>query len=309
VHNIVDYWISRKKLVDTKINDVIECMDVEREIKEIMKYIALGGKRLRGTLTLFFTEALGGNVEDGLDASVAIEFVHAASLVHDDIIDGDLIRRGKPTTWLRYGVSKAIIVPHILISKAQIMVEKYGMKALGLTIRAWFKVSLGEYEDIVRGSYYDPNAYERIAYLKTGALFGVAAALGAIAANVSEDFIEQARIYGEKLGVAFQVADDIVDLHKFLRGKLDLRTSPSLNSFIAWILDGKPYGDTIASEVISRAMIKLKNCIFEAIRAGENIVEVVKSEDLKRILEELPIYSVKKMLEEGGLSSSIRTLV
>lgn len=306
---IRSYWTSRKELVDRRVKEIIDSMDVDPEIREIMSYAAFGGKRLRGTLTLLFAEALGSKIENALDASVAIEFVHAASLVHDDIIDGDVVRRGKPTTWLRYGISKAIIVPHILISKAQMLVEKYGMDAILLTVNAWYNVSLGEYEDIVRGAYYNPEAYRRIALLKTGALFGAAAALGAIVAKADKDIVKEAMEYGVKLGVAFQVADDIVDLYLFLKGKLNLRSSPSLNSFIAWILEGKPYGDSIGSEVMSKAIEKLRMCIGEVVRVTEKLVDVFEHSKLMGIIKELPRYAAVKMLEEGGLTNYISTLM
>ena len=233
--------------------------------------------------------------------------VHSASLVHDDIIDGDTVRRGKPSAWLKYGISKALLVPHLLVSHAQIIIERYGMLALKLTIRTWKNVTLGEYKDVIRGSYYDKSAYPEIALRKTGALFGVAAALGAIAAK-REDLIDKARMYGESLGFAFQVADDLVDLHMFLQGELDLRRSPSLNSFLAWVMDGEPYMSFRGDEVMYRALTKLVNIIDHAEKCAIELSKYMKVKELSIIINNLPRYAVKRMLVEGGLSSIINRL-
>lgn len=298
--NLEEYFSTRRTLLELRLKRVPREVSEEEEIAEIVSYVLEGGKRLRGVLTLLFSEALGGDLEVALDAAVAVEMVHSASLVHDDIIDGDLFRRGKLAAWMKYGISKAILVPHLILSHAQLLVEKYGSEALHMTIEAWRNVTFGEYEDLVRGSHYIPSSYEKIASYKTGELFGVAAALGAIAAG-RRDLKELARDYGFNLGFSFQVADDIVDLHKFLTGSLDLRTSPSLNSFIAWIYNGKPYGEVGDEEPLIRAFEKLNSTIESTIEKCSRLLKGIPETRYKRLLVELPKYATNKMLEEGGV--------
>jgi geranylgeranyl pyrophosphate synthase len=86
-----DYWKGARKLIDKKLEEEAEKL----HFAHYMKYALRGGKRFRGTLTLLFTQALGGNIEDGLPFSVAIEFIHAGVLVHDDFFDMHEIRRGR----------------------------------------------------------------------------------------------------------------------------------------------------------------------------------------------------------------------
>jgi len=137
----------------------------------MLLYSLKRGKKLRGILTLLICEELGGNVERALDAAVAVELIHNASLIHDDIIDGDEIRRNKLSFRKRYGISAAIIIGHYLVSLGLMLFRKYGWRAIEVFNRAWINIVKGGIADITRSSSFDEKIYKVIAKLKNRLYF------------------------------------------------------------------------------------------------------------------------------------------
>ncbi|OYT51868.1 MAG: hypothetical protein B6U76_10510 [Desulfurococcales archaeon ex4484_217_2] len=232
------YYVSRKKLIEDRMKKIISLTTKsdhifkETEAYDMIMYGIHGGKKLRGVLTLLTCEALGGNLDKALDAAAAVEFVHNASLIHDNIIDGDEERRGREGFWKRYGVTAAIISGHYLISLSLSIFRKYGWKAVEAFNRAWMNTLRRGIVDIWRGKTLDEKLYKVIAKLKTGKFFAIASLMGAIAAE-KEEYEKIAYMYGSQLGFAFQIADDIVDLVKLQKDKSVLLHSLSLPAFVA----------------------------------------------------------------------------
>ncbi|MEB3825215.1 MAG: polyprenyl synthetase family protein, partial [Desulfurococcales archaeon] len=166
---IIKEWMEAKKLIDERLLEFK--IDKHGQVIEVQKYITEGGKRFRGFLTILTAKALGGSVEEALDAAVAIELVQAASLALDDIVDVDVIRRNKSASWIVHGVSKTVLVSVLIISVAQRIVEKYGFKAIMHVIRAWEQTTRGEVADSFLYPILKPEDYENVAIYKTGALF------------------------------------------------------------------------------------------------------------------------------------------
>ena len=104
---IREYYESRREMVDQHVRRLVKELGLD-----IVSETVLGGKRLRGVLTILVCEALGGKAEDALDAAAAVEIAHAASLDLDDIVDLDEIRRGKPATWIVKGLGRAVLGSH-----------------------------------------------------------------------------------------------------------------------------------------------------------------------------------------------------
>ncbi len=283
---IYEYIESRRSIIDKKILDEIK--DYETEIKEIARYITDGGKRLRGVLTILVSEALGGSIDDALDAAVAIEMVHSASLALDDIIDKDLFRRGRPSTWIKFGISQTVLVSNFLIPKAQLMIKKYGFEALLNVIQSWLHATLGEILDAF-GSLERllPHDYERIIDLKTGSVFKMAAYLGAKASKASEEVAGKISEYGEYLGRSYQVADDLTDV---LSEDPDKKKSNSVRLFIRWI--GYEDRELLVNEASKRIIYYLERCL-----------EKVKDVSRNRYSEYLivfPVFAVYSILREAG---------
>jgi len=281
--DMVAYLEDRRALIDAEIEKAIR--GYEGEVLEIVNYMSRGGKRFRGILTILVCEALGGRVEDALDAAVAVELVHAASLALDDIIDLDTIRRGSIASWIRYGISKTVLISNMLIPKAQLMIEKYGFDALIRVIEAWLQATSGEIVDVF-GPGPTFTGYETLARLKTGSVFKASTYLGARAAKAGKSLEDLSASFGENLGILYQVADDLVDV---LLGKLDDR-SHGVRMFLEWV------GGGTAEEVVAKVSPKISSIM----KRLEAILSRFPDNKYKGYLSAIPSYMVYGMLREAG---------
>lgn len=194
-------------------------------LHESMHYSLLaGGKRLRPVLVLLACEASGGNWESALPAACAIEMIHTYSLIHDDLpaMDDDVLRRGLPTNHVKFGEATAILAGDGLLTRA------FEMLAGGIedkTIAAACCVDLANAagpEGMVGGQQADLEAessgidsvdhLEAIHRRKTGRLICASLTMGGRIAGASEEVLSALRVYGESIGLAFQVADDLLDV-------------------------------------------------------------------------------------------------
>jgi len=184
----------------------------------VCEHLAGGGKFVRAGITLASAAAAGAEERVGVVGAVAIELVHNFSLVHDDIIDGDLERRHRPTLWAEHGVGHAIIAGDALATLAfQILLEEptsERVRAAGRLAEATQDMIAGQAEDM---------ASERLASLsvdeclhmeagKTGALLSCAAAVGAVLAGAPAPTVEALADFGRHLGIAFQAIDDVLGI-------------------------------------------------------------------------------------------------
>ena len=199
------------------------------EIETIQGIIA-DGKRIRGCLVCLVAEALGGPIEDAIPRAVAIECVQAASLVHDDYIDGDMQRRERPATWTLEGARRAVLLGDVVFAVAIGKMMELGREE-GLTVvQAIATMARGAYREIAmppkrrapRRSA-DAKLYNEVIHLKTGALFGAAAKLGALAAGAGRSLAQSAFEWGACTGEAYQIADDLDELDMLARHTERLR--------------------------------------------------------------------------------------
>ena len=202
--------------------------DKPERLLEAMRFALLGpGKRLRPRLVLAATEACGGEREPALGAACAVECIHAYSLVHDDLpaMDDDDLRRGRPTCHRRFDEATAILVGDALQGLAFERLV-HGAPAPEIAARCCAELSTavgaeglvgGQADDLageegLASSELDPLEHlKRIHRRKTGALITVSLRLGAIVAKASDEQLQSLTTYGEKLGLAFQVTDDLLD--------------------------------------------------------------------------------------------------
>jgi len=189
-----------------------------------MRYSLLApGKRLRPLLTLLAAEACGGTVEAAMPAACAVEMVHAYSLVHDDLpaMDDDDLRRGRPTCHKVFGEAMAILAGDALLTLAFATLAK-GMRptelagaccgALAEAAGACHLVG-GQADDISGGPAPTVEALESMHRRKTGAMIAVSLALGAMTARADCHATEALAEYGRCVGLAFQIVDDLLDVH------------------------------------------------------------------------------------------------
>lgn len=218
-----------KKLIEEKLNEFIPIQYPE-EIWESMRYSVLAdGKRLRPLLTLETCKVISGSYEQAIPTACAIEMLHSQSLIHDDLpcMDNDDYRRGKPTNHKVFGESTAVLAGDALLSFApQIIIQKTPINKNGVTQEKLLKVLeeflvaagaekliAGQIVDIAsEGKQINEETLNFIHQNKTGALFKLSMRTGAILGNANEKQLKAVTKYAEKIGLAFQIMDDILDV-------------------------------------------------------------------------------------------------
>jgi octaprenyl-diphosphate synthase len=176
--------------------------------------IAGGGKRMRPMLTLATATLLGFPGTRHHRLAAAVEFIHTATLLHDDVVDGSGMRRGKRTANLIWGNPASVLVGDFLFSRAfELMVEDGSLKVLRILSHASAVIAEGEVNQLTaqRQIGTDEDHYLEIISAKTAALFAAACRVSPVVAEASEDAELALEAYGKNLGIAFQLSDDVID--------------------------------------------------------------------------------------------------
>lgn len=184
-------------------------------VRQVAEYIvSSGGKRLRPILVLLIAKALGYRGERHVDLAAVIEFIHTATLLHDDVVDESALRRGRSTANAMFGNAASVLVGDFLYSRAfQMMVECNSLRVMQVMADATNVISEGEVLQLMHIGDLDLNEedYFQVIRYKTAKLFEAGAQIGAILAEVDEPTETAAATYGRELGVAFQIIDDVLD--------------------------------------------------------------------------------------------------
>jgi len=226
--DLSDIMAERRTLVDAALDRRLPPADEPPPtIHEAMRYsVFAGGKRLRPMLALFGCEAVGGKLEDAMPAAVALELIHTYSLVHDDLpaMDDDDFRRGRPTCHKVYGEAIAVLAGDALLTHAfQVLADPTATDvpaARRLQIVAEISAAAGslgmvggQTMDIqAEGKALDPTALLTLHSKKTGALLRASLRVGGLAGGADDAAMASLTRYGERLGLAFQIVDDILDI-------------------------------------------------------------------------------------------------
>jgi geranylgeranyl diphosphate synthase type I len=199
----------RRDRIETRLETVLDGTE-PAELRERVRHVALsGGKRVRPTITVLVCEALSGDTEAAVEFAVGVELVHNASLVIDDIIDESDLRRGTPAAWTAFGYGPAIVASDGLLGEAFALFSTDD-RAMQAVSEAMVQLGEGEATELVDRPVSEAE-YMELARRKTGALFRAAAELGAIAADADPYTVEAVGQYAERVGVAFQMRDDVLD--------------------------------------------------------------------------------------------------
>jgi geranylgeranyl diphosphate synthase type I len=205
----MEFLERRRTLVEDRLAEVVGEVEPDDLADQLEHTTLSGGKRVRPMVTLLVCEACGGDPEDAVEFAVGIELVHTASLVVDDIIDQSPVRRGVDSTWAAFGHGSAIIASDGLLGEA---FHLFSSEPAAMQVVAESMVELGEGEATELAARPDSEAaYMELARRKTGALFRAAAELGSIAAGADAVTVEAVGDYAERVGVAFQIRDDVLD--------------------------------------------------------------------------------------------------
>ena len=203
----------KREIVNKRIDEVLSTGFEQSEANDLVKYtFRTGGKRLRPILVLLACESVSGESKHALDAAVAMEYLHAASLIFDDLIDKHRVRRNLPTTQHAFADDKAISAGLFLASKGiQILSEYKDSRITSLAGWGLVDLSRGEILDVITQLAIDVDHYLTIADLKTGSLFSAAAGIGGVLGGATSDEVNCLYNYGRAVGIAFQIKDDILD--------------------------------------------------------------------------------------------------
>jgi len=184
-------------------------------IEQISHYIiGAGGKRIRPRLVLLFATALGHDGPQRHELAAIVEFIHTATLLHDDVVDESSLRRGRQTANALFGNAASVLVGDFLYSRAfQMMVSLDRMRILDVLADATNVIAEGEVLQLL--NMHDPDTsvddYLRVIRFKTAKLFEASARLGAVIADAPREVEDACADYGRALGTAFQLVDDLLD--------------------------------------------------------------------------------------------------
>lgn len=201
-----------------------------------------GGKRIRPVLTLLTAQLGDGAIDDVITAAQAIEITHLASLYHDDVMDEAEMRRGVPSAQSVWGNSVAILTGDLLFARASKLVASLGERAIKLQADTFERLCLGQlHETLGPRPGDDPvEHYLQVLADKTGSLIAAAAQMGVVFSNACDEYAEPVVAFGEKIGVAFQLVDDVIDL-----------SEPDAET-------GKPQGTDLRSGVATLPLLYLR---------------------------------------------------
>ena len=184
-------------------------------VGQVSKYIiAAGGKRLRPALLLLTCGALGYVGSQRFNLAAVVEFIHTATLLHDDVVDESALRRGKPTANEAFGNPASVLVGDFLYSRAfQMMVDAQSMRIMEVLADATNVIAEGEVMQLMNmhNAELNEQAYLQVIRSKTAKLFEASARVGAILADAPAEIEDACADYGQALGTAFQVIDDVLD--------------------------------------------------------------------------------------------------
>ena len=284
--------------------------------------ISAGGKRLRPLLTVAASRLCGDGGSGALKLAAAVEFIHTATLLHDDVVDASSLRRGKVAAHLIWGGASSVLVGDFLFARAfELMVETDSLRALQILATASRVIAEGEVLQLTRAHdlSLDQATYLEIISAKTAELFAAASEAGAVAAGAPPEQVAALRAYGLNLGLAFQLVDDALDYggqasalgkntgDDFREGKATLplllavaRTAKTERGFWERVIDAKD--QTEADFRRARELIIGAGALDATLSLAQSYVD-----DAKRELARFPADPWRLALEELADFSVSRT--
>ncbi len=291
-------------------------------IPKLAKYlISAGGKRIRPLLTLASTALFDGDMDKSYNLAAAVEFIHSATLLHDDVVDESFERRGKKVANLIYGNKASVLVGDYLFSKSfQMMVESKSFEILSILSNASAVIAQGEVLQLSTTNDIGTKmpAYLEVIESKTAALFAASCEVGAVLSNQNEQIVKAMRDYGTKLGTAFQIIDDALDYSAdqktlgkeigddFKEGKMTAPVIFALENasekelqFWQRTLARKEQNDgdfNQAMEIITRhnALEKTIELAISYANQASDILAITPNNQIKELLVALPNYTITR---------------
>ena len=309
-----------------EVNNLIKnrmASDAAPRIPEVTGHlIDAGGKRLRPLLTLASAKMCGNTSPYHIHLAATVEFIHTATLLHDDVVDESKQRRGRPTANLLWDNQSSVLVGDYLFSRSfQLMVETGNLRVLDILANASATIAEGEVLQltVAQNLSTTEDTYLKVIRGKTAALFEAACKVGGVISNANEKIINALASYGDALGICFQITDDLLDYNgseanlgksigdDFRERKMSLPLIKVLKKSNAaekdfWkrtieIGDQKNNDLNYALELMSKYNAlndTLNDAVFWSNKAKESIITLPKS-PLRDVLLELPDYVVSRL--------------
>jgi hypothetical protein len=265
-------------LFERKLSDLLE--NITLRGTPLLKTTLNGGKKIRGCLSFMVGEALGGDLQSVLPRAVAVELIQAATLIHDDFVDQDTVRRNQPAPWTLEGARAAVLIGDVIFASAIKMMSDLGRED-GLAVSdAIAQVSKGALHEPldpsglareIESDRFSGGLFENIIHLKTGILFGTACHLGAIAAEADQRLRNLSYRYGLRIGEAYQIADDLkeVKLHLSRRSILPKQMALLAPGLLYFVAEMRPFILT----VLKGESTDLEGPALEFFRAAAGLME------------------------------------
>ncbi|WP_250445230.1 polyprenyl synthetase family protein [Actinotalea sp. C106] len=310
---LTELLTGRLSLVEERLRGAVAHADVLADTAS-RHLVNAGGKRLRPLLTLLAAQLGEGQRPEVVDAAVVVELTHLATLYHDDVMDSAPVRRGAPAAHEVWGNHVAILTGDLLFARASAVVAGLGPDAVRIQASTFERLCLGQlHETVGPAEHEDPvEHYIQVLSDKTGSLIATSARFGAMFAGCRPDVVSTLVEYGEKVGVAFQLADDVIDLSAdpAQTGKTpgtDLREGvPTMPALLLRARAGGAEGTTADRELVRLLDADLTEdaALAEAV-AGLRVHPVVEetraraeswAQDAVRALGTLPSGAVKDAL-------------
>jgi octaprenyl-diphosphate synthase len=255
-------------------------------IREIGDYICLAsGKKLRPMLTLLVSRAFGSSMTSPVEVAAAVEAVHVATLLHDDVIDKARLRRGKPSVNARWGDDVAILMADFLYAGSfELALHHLDPEPLKLICEVTRRMCEGEMFQIEhRGKWMTPDDYLYVISCKTAHLFSASAAMGGLTGGLAIEDIARISSFGLDFGLAFQVTDDTLDFTADHNqwGKsvgIDLMSGRQSLPIILTLRDASEEDRKILADILSEGLnFNLLNDLIQKYHAIENSLEVARN--------------------------------
>lgn len=272
-------------------------------VGQVSQYIiSAGGKRLRPSLLLLCCGALGFKGAQRFNMAAVVEFIHTATLLHDDVVDESTMRRGRATANAAFGNPASVLVGDFLYSRAfQMMVDAQSMRIMEVLADATNVIAEGEVMQLMNmhNAELDEAGYLQVIRSKTAKLFEASARVGAILAGATQDVENACADYGQALGTAFQVIDDVLDYagdSKVMGKSLgdDLREGKATLPLIAAMQQGGPKDSMVIKTAIEQGdLSKLSE-----------IVEIVQSTGALEISRQAASNEARRAVAAAGLLPS-----
>ncbi len=213
INSILSPIQNELQIVEDRLRDAIR-IEFEPLAEIFESLISSGGKRIRPALAILATRFHPTDPEKALTLAVTLELVHAATLIHDDLIDKSPLRRGNPTISSRWSGTATVLAGDFLLARAaDIAATVENFRVMSIFAKTLMQVCEGEIRQDFGGTHWPPNReqYYRHIDSKTASLFTASTEGGAVLSGATEEEIAALKSYGHNLGMAFQIADDILD--------------------------------------------------------------------------------------------------